>query len=90
MTEVTGNCGEWYCNIVFLTVIPVTLFTVPLCLLRNFGHLAIASYISILVIALIIGLVLIGGPIESVHDKNGNNYNLGSWIGSVNTIGILV
>ena len=42
-----GDNGQWYTNIAFVTVIPIMVFTVPLCLIRNFGHLAIVAYFSI-------------------------------------------
>jgi len=89
--EVTGSsCSAGYCSVVFLTIIPITLFTVPLCLLRNFAHLAVASYISIFVIGSIMLLVIIGGPVK--HDLNNydHNYNLGNFQGSINTIGDIV
>jgi len=88
--EVTGSCKAGYCNVVFLTIIPITLFTVPLCLLRNFAHLAVASYISIFVIGSIMLLVIIGGPTLNIADDNGTSYNLGNFVGSVNTIGDIV
>jgi len=89
--EVTGSsCSAGYCSVVFLTIIPITLFTVPLCLLRNFAHLAVASYISIFVIGSIMLLVIIGGPIHNVSDNTGTNYNLGNFLGSLTTIGDIV
>ena len=89
LTEVVMKCSEWYCNVIFLTIIPVTLFTVPLCLLRNFGHLAVASYISITVISASVLLVIIGGPIVNENNRD-HNYRMGSFIGAIKTIGDIV
>jgi amino acid permease len=52
LVDVTAHCQGGYCDVVFLTIMPVACFTLPLCLFRNFGHLAMASYISITVISL--------------------------------------
>lgn len=89
LTQVVGHCDGWYCNVAFLTILPVTLFTVPLCLLRDFGHLAIASYISIAVIAASVLLVIIGGPIVSEDDEIAN-YRMGSFICAIKTVGNIV
>jgi amino acid permease len=89
LTQVTGECSEWYCNIVFHSIVPVALFSVPLCLLRNFGHLAIASYISIGVITATIFLVLIGGPVVNEHNHI-SHYRLGSFVGAIKTVGDIV
>lgn len=88
LTGVVEHCSEWYCNVAFLTLIPLTLFTLPLCLLRKFGHLAIASYISILVIGSTVLLVIIGGPSEHPHAVR--NVRLGNFVGSTRTIGDVV
>ena len=89
LTEVVKHCSGWYCNVIFLTVVTVSAFTVPLCLLRNFGHLAIASYISIFVISASVLLVIIGGPIVNKDDTI-TNYKLGSFMGAIRTVGDIV
>lgn len=88
LRQVVDHCGAWYCNVVFLTILPVCSFTVPLCLLRNFGHLAIASYISIGVISASVLLVIIGGPIQN-PDATGNG-RMGNFVGSIKTVGDIV
>ena len=88
LEEVIGECSGWYCNVGFITVLCIGIFTVPLCLLRNFGHLAVASYFSISVISATIMLVIIGGPIE--HPLNGRHYNAGAFLGTIRTIGDIV
>ncbi len=90
-----GMNGAWYCNIGWLTVLPIVFFTVPLCLIRKFGHLAMISYFSIAVISAIVFLVLIGGPIRRTDypdDDTGDSkhVNLGSFLGSIKTIGDIV
>jgi amino acid permease len=91
----SGRHGSWFCNIGFLTVLPIVFFTVPLCLIRKFGHLAIISYFSITVIAAVMFLVIIGGPIRHQDfpddDSNENHQiKLGSFVGSIKTIGDIV
>jgi sodium-coupled neutral amino acid transporter 11 len=89
LTEVVEQCSAWYCNVVFLTILPVSAFTVPLCLLRNFGHLAVASYISITVISASVLLVIIGGPIVNANNS-ALTYKLGSFLGAIKTVGDIV
>lgn len=85
------SCSEWYCNIGFLTAVPIVLFTIPLCLIRNYGHLAGISYLSIFVVGSSILLVIIVGPIERIlHDDYDGALNLGSWHGSLSTTGDIV
>lgn len=93
-TIVYGTCStsHWYCHPAFLTVFPIVFFTVPLCLIRSFGHLAIISYVSIAVIAAIVLLVVVGGPVERVYYEH-NSHNqvvLGSFYGMMSTIGDIV
>ena len=88
LTGVAEHCPGWFCSVEFLTLIPLFLVTVPLCLLRKFGHLAIASYISIAVIGSIVLLVIIGGPAQNPHAVS--NVRLGNFLGSTRTIGDVV
>lgn len=85
--QVVGSCDGGYCNIGFLTVVCIYTLTAPLCLMRNFGHLAIASYFSIAVISATIMLVLVGGP--QLGPVPGS-YNMGSFVGAVSTVGDIV
>lgn len=85
-----SDCTLWCCNIGFLTVLPIAIFTVPLCLIRNFGHLAIISYLSIAVISATVFLVLIGGPIEHSLNDDDDTIKIGSFIGSIQTVGDIV
>eukprot|EP01031_Cornospumella_fuschlensis_P029050 gene29050-35064_t len=86
------NGDDWYCNAGFLTIFPIVFFTIPLCLIRNFGHLAIISYVSIAVIVSIILLVLIGGPIRAVYYDNDDDHNIktGNFLGCIQTVGDIV
>ncbi|RYH14141.1 hypothetical protein EON65_34075 [archaeon] len=86
------NDNDWYCNAGFLTLFPIIFFTIPLCLIRNFGHLALISYISIAVIVSIIFLVLIGGPVRAVYYTNDDDRHVktGSFIGCIQTVGDIV
>ncbi len=87
----SGGCNEWYCNEGFLTVLPIVTCTVPLCLIRRFGHLAYISYASIFVIGSVVLLVIIGGPVrreEYVDDDA--HINTGNFYGCISTIGDVV
>lgn len=86
-----SSCNAGYCNIAFLTAIPVALFTIPLCLIRQFGHLALISYLSIIVISGVLFLVLIGGPIHAANQHYApNTVKSGSFVGTVATVGDIV
>lgn len=89
---VGGDGNHWWNNIVFLSIMPIAMFTVPLCLIRNFGHLAVAAYFSIGIIASCMGLIFIAGPIHATkYDVASNgDYNLGSPIGAFQTLGDIV
>lgn len=92
-TSVGHTCTLWCCNIAFLTLLPIVLFSVPLCLIRNYGHLAIISYLSIAAICGSILLVIIGGPVHRAqdhHDDYTNNLLLGDFVGSIQSIGGIV
>lgn len=86
------NSSGWYSGIAALTFIPIVGLSLPLCLVRSFGHLAIVSYLSIAVIGACIFLVLVGGPINKTAD-NDDNYgilNLFNFYGCIATIGDIV
>lgn len=88
-----GPCDEWWCNAGFLTVFPIVIFTIPLCCIRNFGHLAIISYLSVAVIASIVLLVLIGGPVHRVYydqTEHDRTIKTGSFYGCIATVGDIV
>jgi sodium-coupled neutral amino acid transporter 11 len=90
----SGSCSSssgWYCNEGFLTVLPILFFTVPLCLIRKFGHLAYISYASIFVITSVILLVLIGGPIRKEYYSDDNNsVQTGNFLGCIRSMGDIV
>ncbi len=92
VVQTFSNCNLWCCNVGFLTVTPILLFTVPFCLIRDFGHLAVISYISIVAISGSIMLVIIGGPLHrQQHDDDADHtLLLGSFTGSIKAIGSIV
>lgn len=55
------DTSEWYYSVAFITTTVVVLLVIPLCCIRNFGHLVVASYISITAIGGTVLLVLIEG-----------------------------
>lgn len=87
-----SDCSAGYCNIAFLTILPICCFTIPLCLIRNFGHLAIISYLSVAVIVSIIFLVIIGGPIrrEYYPTDDDSSITAGNFLGSIRNIGDVI
>jgi amino acid permease len=67
----------------------VTLFVVPTCCIRNYGHLAFISYISISAITGTIVLVLFGGPANAPAHRY-EDLNMSNMKGSLETIGSVV
>lgn len=86
-----STCDAWYCDIAFLTILPIVTFTIPLCLIRNFGHLAVISYISVSVITSIVFLVIIGGPVVG-HNSHAapRSVKMGSFVGSIRNVGDII
>ena len=73
----------------FLSGMVLLVIVFPLCLIRNFGHLAWVSVIGFFTIASIVFLVLIYGPLESAtHASDSINY--GDGIGTITTMGDVV
>jgi sodium-coupled neutral amino acid transporter 11 len=85
-----SSAHGWYTHIGFLTVAPIVTFTVPCCLIRHYGDLAIISYISLVAISGSIFLVVIGGPLHRAQSDNDEQPNLASFVGSIRTIGSIV
>ena len=63
------GCESVACDIYFTTISAVGIFVLPICLFRHFGHLAFLSLFSVLTIVLVLGLVIIGGPLEKIPGK---------------------
>lgn len=51
--------GSVYASAAFLTAVPVAILVLPMCLVRHLGHLAVASYLSVLAITSVVVLVLV-------------------------------
>jgi len=95
MSELLHNwgCSEdtSICSIYGTSVVFVTIFVLPLCLMRQFGHLAYVSIFSVFTIVLVLGLVTIGGPIRSRNDHDPNApYNLFDFNGTLRSIGSIL
>jgi amino acid permease len=63
------GCDSQGCNVYYSTSMATIFVLMPVCSLRYFGHLTYISVFSVLSIAAVLGLVLIGGPIVG----NGSN-----------------
>ena len=57
------GCHDDACGFYATTILAVSLFVTPVCLLRHFGHLALLSIFSVFAIVCVLLLVIIGGPI---------------------------
>ena len=79
----------WYTSATFWSFVLVTLFVVPTCCIRNYGHLAFISYISISAITGTILLVLFGGPANAAAHRH-EELNMSNMEGSLETIGSVV
>jgi len=80
-----GGGGEGD-NIYLITVIVTTVFVLPLCLTRHFGHLGVISYVSIGAIFIVLLVVLIAGPIMG----NGGKVVLINGTGMFSKLGSIV
>ena len=54
-----AGTGSVYASAAFSTAVPVAVVVLPMCLVRHLGHLAAASYLSILAIVSVVALVLV-------------------------------
>jgi len=85
-SEDSSVCGIYGTSIIFVTV-----FVLPLCLMRQFGHLAYVSIFSVFTIVLVLGLVTIGGPIRTRNDHNPNvPYNYFDFNGTLRSMGSIL
>ena len=84
------GCTAEICNLYGTTIMFITVFVLPICLLRQFGHLAIYSIFSIFTITLVLGLVTIGGPIRTRNDHIGENVILLDPLGSLQSLGSII
>ena len=94
MSDLLNSWGcsdsNYFCDIYGTTLVFVTMFVLPLCLMRQFGHLAYVSIFSVATIILVLGLVTIGGPIRTRNDHYTEPYNLFSFSGTLRSVGSIV
>ena len=83
------DSNAFYFQEAFLSGMVLLLVVFPLCLIRNFGHLAWVSVIGFFTIASIVFLVLIYGPLQSATHAN-DPINYGDGIGTITTMGDVV
>lgn len=84
------GCDSVACNDYFVTIIAVGLFVTPVCLFRQFGHLAWLSLFSIAAIVAVLLLVLIAGPIKHRLGHKSNDYQIFNTIGAIKSTGSIV
>jgi solute carrier family 38 (sodium-coupled neutral amino acid transporter), member 11 len=84
------GCTNSVCDVTPITSLFVTFLVLPLCLFRQFGHLAIVSVFSITTITLVLGLVTIGAPIRTRNDNIGVSPTLLHPMGSLQSIGSII
>jgi amino acid permease len=81
--------SSWMYSETFITILAIFLLVLPLCLIRSFGHLGLASYISVLAISATVCLVLIDGPIQSSSHAS-DTLTMWSFSGGIRTMGSIV
>jgi amino acid permease len=86
--------AEWGCDHVMckqqqVTILAVAFFMTPTCMLRHFGHLAFLALFSVLAIVLCVGLVVVGGPLQQVGNKESQIEALNA-MGTITSIGSIV
>ncbi len=84
------GCHSDICGIYGTTLTFITLFVLPLCLMRQFGHLAYVSIFSIFTIVLVLGLVMIGGPIRTKGIVYSEPLTVFSFKGMLTSIGSII
>lgn len=86
---ISWGCNSIACDLYFTTLLAVGIFVLPICLFRHFGHLAFLSLFSVFTIVMVLGLVIIGGPLQQVpgtvllFDGTGFVQSLGSIVFSL-------
>jgi solute carrier family 38 (sodium-coupled neutral amino acid transporter), member 11 len=90
-STISGLLGSWgcesdACGMYLTTIICVTLFVLPVCLFRHFGHLAWLSLFSVFAIACVLFLVIIGGPLLA----SSGSVRVFNAIGTINSLGSIV
>jgi solute carrier family 38 (sodium-coupled neutral amino acid transporter), member 11 len=84
------GCEKSVCEVDGITLLLVIFLVLPLCLFRQFGHLAIVSVFSITTITLVLGLVTIGAPIRTRNDNIGESVKVLDVMGSFQSIGSII
>ena len=79
-----------FCGIYGITLTFITLFVLPPCLMRQFGHLAYVSIFSIFTIVLVLGLVIIGGPIRTKETVYPEPLTVFSFKGLLTSMGSII
>lgn len=83
----TWGCDSPWCGNSAISILVTIFLLAPLCLLRHFGHFAIASVFSVGVVVAVMFLVLIGGPIDRVH---GEPVRILDWHGTLRSLGSII
>lgn len=79
----------WYTTATMSSIFLVTLFVLPMCCIRHFGHLAIVSYASVITIGFTMLAVMIVGSLSYVYNEN-DKLNYGSASGAMEMTGTVV
>jgi amino acid permease len=64
LTTWTGN-GQWSVNTMLVTVLLVVFFVLPVCMVRQLGHLVWVAAVSFTAISAVVLLVVVGAPFEA-------------------------
>lgn len=84
------GCEGMYSDKYIVTVVAVSLFVAPVCMLRHFGHLAWLSLFSVGAIVACLLLVLIGGPLKREAGDYENSETVFNALGAIQSTGSIV
>jgi amino acid permease len=87
--EINGT-NPWYLRSSYLSFAVISLFVIPLCLIRKFGHLAVISYASIGAVTSVMLLVVLFGVGQGQEDINTDTLTWVSATGFLNTMGTVI
>jgi len=84
------GCQSKVCGMYGITTVFVCFFVLPLCLRRQFGHLAYIAVFSIVTITTVLFLVTIGGPIRTRNDSSSEPLNTLNFGGALRSLGSII
>lgn len=84
------GCDSVMCEEYVTTIVSVSVFVLPVCMFRHFGHLAWLSLFSVAAILAVLFLVVIGGPIKHQEKHYDEDYKVFDISGTLKSTGSIV